>query len=561
MQNLGKSRGWGFAARKANRGFSSIASKEILKQLVRENKPHDIISLLKNSTAVDLNVKPRANGLKETNEIPRYFYSFFTDRSSKDDIQVAKDALKCVDKAYPFTQYISLVGLINKFLDADNVLTAWSYYQELASNGHILDVSTADKLVDKLCKNMMLVEAEQLALAHEVNFDILVKIMNPFVLTGRLYQVSVLLEKFVTSPDVHTRLGQVEVLVEKLLRARIRRSIAGVPFSTSEDLALKNIDRTLGEFQRTLEYMQSFQTEPAGLDRCILIVGGFVDYCRNDWPENTVPSPLSMEAEDKAVFEALFSLEPPETFKYLIEHRNFYSNDGFLEVSPFVVEDLTATMKPKAGSPALLYSSDFFPGALSDEQRFVSILSNDILDTPAMGLFVDSLESLSMERELLDGQQPDENYDDEYEMQGNIREVGSDDDDESDDDDLDGHIEFVMHSSRSSRSSRGSPSGNFASMGEDDMDMDMDIDVDAGDHVNATALPRGRLQDLSRSLFLSFGRIKPRFKDDFFDEMEVLSYEDPLESSFDVQPDDDGGVVSKKSALLALPDDFARFEK
>jgi hypothetical protein len=313
------------------------------------------------------------------------------------------------------------------------------------------------------------------------------------------------------SEETFFQLDDVKSFIEALLKARLRRAISGAPKTLSEMVGLEEIHKDLSRFNSTLEKMFYLKKLPTGYGRCVAIIFNYLEFCNEDWDEETILSPMLLAPDARASVDIVPDQNIRPALKYIVEHRNFHGKGKFMEDSPFEVLDITAELGIDKLKPPLLYHADLFDSAQEDEQKFVSLICNEVLDLPLINIFDETLEELDLF-------ETDE--EDEYGNESEIR------DDEFDDMDSVDEAEALGACSRDEEDrQRKSSLQNW----DDEFDSEEQTEESS---ILAASNPRRRINDLSRSLFATFSRYQPSFKDPFFHEMELLSYEDPKNANF-----------------------------
>ncbi len=514
---------------------SGSFTPENLLNLIKGNKPLELVRTLRESAGI---VSQSANKITAVDVSP-CFPVLFGSETSEDGISLTKEVMNFVDTIIPYTSYNASISLINYFCDKDDIETALQYYSIIQKSSLALDAATFEKFVGKLCDNAMVDEIEEVLKIQKPTLLLADRMIEPYVLSGRIYEFSGHLDNMLESNAILTQLGMVSNFVEVLLKSRLRRAISGATKTLSEMVGVDNVHKSLSKFFTILESLQEMEEGPPGLGRCAATIYYYLEYCKEQWDDETVPAPLPLDSNDQQAVEAIVLAEQQRTFKYLIEHRHFYDNGCFLEDSPFDVLDITAELAMEKLNPPLLYQASLFHNARQDEQRFVTLISNDILDLQVLRVFDETMEKLEHMEELERSEENDE------------------DDADFDDDFDDNSFEDENHSIKTV------DEGKRGANEDDDWNDDADFDDEDEDFEKVEKLaesrPRKRINDLSRSLHASFGRYRLTFDDDFFDEMEIISYELPMASINSIPiikfkpeektPDDDGGTVIKSSLL------------
>jgi hypothetical protein len=519
--------------------------RDRLETLLKENKPLEIVRVL-NEAVNENQTRIIPNGLdgKSALEISGLIPVLFGER--KDDIHVTlvKDIVSCVDKLVPYSKYKTMARLINYYCDQDDPITAVKYYDALQESSLAIDALSFEKFLGKLCENAMVDEIEIALKNQSPSITMAERMIEPYILSGRVFEFSQHFPAMLASEEIFSNLLAVKNFVEALLKSRLRRAISGAPKTLSEMVGLEAIHNDLTKFHSTLENMFYMAKHPSGYGQCSAIICNYLDYC-SEWDDDTIPSPLNLAPD---LVDNTQVGNTNLTFKYIVEHRNFHDNGSFLEESPFEVLDITAELGSDKLKPPLLYRADLFYTAQEDDQKFVSLICNDALELPLLHIFDEALEELGSLENGDEGGDGDSDDDDDVENDDEF-ELGDNEDEFDDFDEMD-NFEAVDAITKV-EDSRQRKAMNKSALQKWDVQFDDEEQTEEPDKL-AASNPRRRINDLSRSLYASFGRYKPMFEEDFFYEMELLSYEDPKDASLLLKhqfvpkggnPGDSGGVL------------------
>lgn len=460
-------------------------------------------------------------------DVGKLFLETFGEHKDSDAINLAINAMGRIDATIPYSSYHATVALIQHFCNKGDVETAWKYYLRPNEKPIALDFVTLESFVSKLCDNVMLDEVQMLlGKNNHPTFSMLRKMAEPYILSGRIHDFAQHVSVGLHSPHLRLDFGELQALVVHILQARIQRAMSGSPLTLSEMEGAQQIFDELNTMSDELHSMEWVGDEDfkgrQEFEEARRIVDSYLSYCHT-WDGESIQYPQKHPSEEPSHREPFV---PSSSFKYLVEHRRFYDQELFLEESPFEVMDITAELAENKMNPPLLYSADLFYNARNDDGKFVAAIRSDALgeelDHLDNGILDDvakfwekQAERFNVDFRKADGRDLDvdeetydENDDDHFDSEDDFE----DDDDDEEDEDGDEHfLRDVRRRTRLSEASR----------------ITTGISIEEMHHFLASDMPHRRIHDLSRSLFLAFGRYKPAFNEDFFAEMETLSYQDP----------------------------------
>jgi hypothetical protein len=462
-------------------------------------------------------------------DVGKLFLETFGEQKDSDAINLAIDAMGRIEATIPYSSYHATVALIQHFCNKGDVETAWRYYIRPNEKPVVLDFVALESFVSKLCDRVMLDEVQQLlGNSHHPTLSMLNKMVEPYILSGRIHDFAQHLSVGLHSKHLRLDFGELQALVEYILQARIQRAMSGAPMTLSEMEGAQQVFEELNMMADELHNMEwAGDGDLKGRDEfeeARRLVDAYLCYC-HEWDGESIQYPNKSSTEGPPLRDPFV---PSSSFKYLVEHRRFYDQDLFLEESPFDVMDITAELAENKMNPPLLYASDLFFNARNDDGKFVATIrsealgqqvdqmDNGLLDNVAK-FWEKQAERFNVDFRKADGRDFDvdeetfqENDDTDFDSEDDLDDY---DDEEEDDDDVGDEQHFLrdVRRKRISDISGISPS----------------LSIEEMHHFLASDMPHRRIQDLSRSLFLAFGRYKPAFDENFFMEMETSSYEDP----------------------------------
>lgn len=461
-------------------------------------------------------------------DVGKLFLETFGEQKDSDVIDVAIDVMGRIDATIPYSSYHATVALIQHFCSKGDVETAWRYYIRPNEKPVVLDFVALESFVSKLCDRVMLDEVQQLlGHSHHPTLSMLHKMAEPYILSGRIHDFAQHLSAGLHSRHLRLDFGELVTLVEYILQARIQRAMSGSPMTLSEMEGAQQIFDELNMMADDLHNMEwvgdGDLNDREEFEEARRIVDAYLSYC-DTWDGESIQYPSKPSTEGSSLRDPFV---PGSSFKYLVEHRRFYDQDLFLEESPFDVMDITAELAENKMNPPLLYSSDLFYNARNDDGKFVATIRSDALGQQLDQMDNSLLENVAKfwekqaERFNVDFRKADgRDFDVDEEIYQEDDDVDFDSEDDLDDYDDDEEDDSFGDEQRFLRDVRRKRISDVSVISAG-------LSIEEMNHLLASDMPHRRIQDLSRSLFLAFGRYKPAFDENFFLEMETSSYQDP----------------------------------